>query len=47
MFNKVFDSTLKSIFLTYLVDSLFLKIRAFFGKRTLAKKSLIDEVFLN
>lgn len=47
MWDIVTESTLISIVLTYLFDKGFEFTRTFFGKRNLAKKSLIDEMFLN
>lgn len=46
VFDYWWDNTMLSIFLTYLLDSFFLILRASFGNANLAAKTLIDDRFL-
>ena len=46
-FDFLIESTLVAIVFTYIIDYLFSMLRQWLGKRNIANKAMIPEVFLN
>jgi hypothetical protein len=46
VFDLWFNNTMTSLLLCYLLDTLIMKLREYFGQQTISKHTLVDERFL-